>query len=764
MVRPEPAEQAPSPLPHPAPVPRPAAARPQARPQSLVEAVGEYVGEPRPAAEPSHHQPSWLTGTVPGASVPVDPTALLFPLPREEQPAPPPPAPVSREHRPARPRATLGQSRRLGLGAPLPTEPATAPQPGPAPASPASPQPSPPSPIAGGVEGLRALQEGARHLASQPAPSDVVPQPVDNSPSSPVRSHPAPQPYAPPAVPHPPASPAVPEPAPPAPISGVEGLRALQEGARRLAPQPALSDVVPQPGDNSPSSPVRSRTPRHHPRRGADPQDRDQPGPAPPAADGSAPAPQPGPPADTPARATAVIPHELVRSFTDLHGTDISDVPVHRGRRAVDQAERMSARAFTRAGQVYLPEQAGSLDDARVRGLLAHELTHVVQQRRYGGTLPPENSPAGRVLEAEAVAAERFFRGDPGAGTPLLHPRKPGHVPVSPADDASDEPHTNTPASDTWHGRSASWTPEGGMTVDDGVQRAPKEFDEQQITEEFYEEINTVRREMNLPPVHTQDKLSDEELNRLKYRLMKASGSLTGGSSLTAGDDKDEVEPIDGAWLRGQIGLAAVQALLSPFHTVKDDQAREVRHAFTNRPAEDAAVSLAEDKGFKEGIASPARPGESTHAHTSTSHSAGGPLRAGAVSASAGGVAGTLPLDKSSGSIPTWEQFGGDLAFGLATALASPFGIPIKEEDTPQRVTSPTPAKVQSPDPPPDATPVSKEADKPTALPDATRFVDAMDDLALDLLSTRIYDRLRSRIRQELLIDRERAGVLTDFR
>jgi hypothetical protein len=34
----------------------------------------------------------------------------------------------------------------------------------------------------------------------------------------------------------------------------------------------------------------------------------------------------------------------------------------------------------------------------------------------------------------------------------------------------------------------------------------------------------------------------------------------------------------------------------------------------------------------------------------------------------------------------------------------------------------------------------------------------------LDELAGRLYDRLRSRLRQELLLDRERAGLLTDFR
>ena len=38
------------------------------------------------------------------------------------------------------------------------------------------------------------------------------------------------------------------------------------------------------------------------------------------------------------------------------------------------------------------------------------------------------------------------------------------------------------------------------------------------------------------------------------------------------------------------------------------------------------------------------------------------------------------------------------------------------------------------------------------------------DDLDLDELSTRLYDRIRSRLRLELLLDRERAGLLSDFR
>ena len=38
------------------------------------------------------------------------------------------------------------------------------------------------------------------------------------------------------------------------------------------------------------------------------------------------------------------------------------------------------------------------------------------------------------------------------------------------------------------------------------------------------------------------------------------------------------------------------------------------------------------------------------------------------------------------------------------------------------------------------------------------------DPYALDELANRLYPNIRTRLRQELLIDRERAGLLADFR
>ena len=44
------------------------------------------------------------------------------------------------------------------------------------------------------------------------------------------------------------------------------------------------------------------------------------------------------------------------------------------------------------------------------------------------------------------------------------------------------------------------------------------------------------------------------------------------------------------------------------------------------------------------------------------------------------------------------------------------------------------------------------------------RHVDMDDPVDLDELVTRLYGRLRSKLRLELMVDRERSGLLTDFR
>lgn len=110
---------------------------------------------------------------------------------------------------------------------------------------------------------------------------------------------------------------------------------------------------------------------------------------------------------------------------------DVSDVPIHRGPDADAEARSLGARSFTRDAEVFLPTQVGPPDQPDARGLLAHELTHAAQQRTLGTSLPAEDSDAGRALEAQALAAERWARGlggDPadGVGSFGSGPATPG--------------------------------------------------------------------------------------------------------------------------------------------------------------------------------------------------------------------------------------------------------------------------------------------------------------------------------------------------
>ena len=46
----------------------------------------------------------------------------------------------------------------------------------------------------------------------------------------------------------------------------------------------------------------------------------------------------------------------------------------------------------------------------------------------------------------------------------------------------------------------------------------------------------------------------------------------------------------------------------------------------------------------------------------------------------------------------------------------------------------------------------------------ASTSLQTNDDTQMDELAGKLYDKIRSRLRNELLVDRERAGFLTDLR
>jgi Domain of unknown function (DUF4157) len=73
---------------------------------------------------------------------------------------------------------------------------------------------------------------------------------------------------------------------------------------------------------------------------------------------------------------------------------------VHTGADSQQLNRSLGAKAFTTGSDIFFGEGASPAD----KGLLAHELTHVVQQRDMAGGGPMTVGPAGDAYEAEAEA------------------------------------------------------------------------------------------------------------------------------------------------------------------------------------------------------------------------------------------------------------------------------------------------------------------------------------------------------------------------
>lgn len=126
-----------------------------------------------------------------------------------------------------------------------------------------------------------------------------------------------------------------------------------------------------------------------------------------------------------PGARTLPVPPDVAGSFQSLTGIDVAAIRVHRGPAVSEQARGYQARAYTRAGEIFLPDEAGPLEHTDTQALLAHELTHAVQQRILSPSLPDEASQRGRELENEASHAEQWYR---SGGSP---PPRLAHLPVA---------------------------------------------------------------------------------------------------------------------------------------------------------------------------------------------------------------------------------------------------------------------------------------------------------------------------------------------
>lgn len=96
------------------------------------------------------------------------------------------------------------------------------------------------------------------------------------------------------------------------------------------------------------------------------------------------------------------------RSFMEPRfGADFSGVRIHTDTRAGESARAVSAHAYTVGRDIVFAPGQYSPDSAAGRRLLAHELTHVVQQQQWGGPGTMAASSSVPVIAGEHTAAER---------------------------------------------------------------------------------------------------------------------------------------------------------------------------------------------------------------------------------------------------------------------------------------------------------------------------------------------------------------------
>jgi hypothetical protein len=98
-------------------------------------------------------------------------------------------------------------------------------------------------------------------------------------------------------------------------------------------------------------------------------------------------------------------------------------VTVHEGEAAAQQANAVNAEAFTKNGQIFFASDAPVASD-RGQQLLAHELTHVMQQQGRGSSMPGEHTDEGQQLEHAARRVEERMavgRSEPIRPKPLHH-------------------------------------------------------------------------------------------------------------------------------------------------------------------------------------------------------------------------------------------------------------------------------------------------------------------------------------------------------
>lgn len=107
-------------------------------------------------------------------------------------------------------------------------------------------------------------------------------------------------------------------------------------------------------------------------------------------------------------------------------GYDLGEARIHRGDQAEEASRQLGARAFTFKGHVFAPHQNLDASTREGLGLLAHELTHVIQQTQ------PHRLPQRQVVDWEDGSIPASSRGHPDVEMILLAPARGSSATINP--------------------------------------------------------------------------------------------------------------------------------------------------------------------------------------------------------------------------------------------------------------------------------------------------------------------------------------------
>ena len=135
------------------------------------------------------------------------------------------------------------------------------------------------------------------------------------------------------------------------------------------------------------------------------------------------------------------LPRDTQQKMQTAFGADFSQVQIHTDQRADSLARSLHAKAFTTGNHIYFRNAHFDTSSSQGKRLIAHELTHVVQQQPYLQEIPSSQQrnqepqlvsadPASKSFSAQATTATqplKLIQRDNGDGKPETNRRLLAH-------------------------------------------------------------------------------------------------------------------------------------------------------------------------------------------------------------------------------------------------------------------------------------------------------------------------------------------------